>query len=223
MARTFGVFWLVCALIGAIVSVALPFLAGRMPADSDDLVALMIGLLVVNLAQWVLAGWLYVRSYRALCRSQAHFALKSLYPTLLSNSPVLVLAVACSIKAVLMVLFEEPLYLFWRLWRYVMIPVVCVAAVGTMVCTVRAVVCTVRAWSLRQPHSHLRALAYAGCALSVMGLVSVLDIVIFGGGDALGEELAYVFLPVYLSFPGFWMSFAYLRCLKTESAARNTS
>ncbi len=215
MARTFGFFWLVCALIGAIVSVALPPLAGRTSEIElwEDCIFFFVFFVVVNLVQWVLAGWLYVWSYRALCRSQAHLALKSLYPTLLSNAPLLVWGVTASAAVAETLSRKAAPYL---LWGYVLIAMVCIA----VVC---ALVCTVYAWSRRQPHLHLAALACAGCALSVTGLVSILVIVVVGLGDRLGESLFCVFFPVFLSFPGFWMAVAFLRCLKTESAGRSTS
>ncbi len=211
MARRLGVLWLVCALagliVGAVYLVAPPTLPRMM--NGEDWGVAAIALFVVN-AVYAAVAWLYTWSYRALCRSQACFTLKSLLPTLLPDAPLLYVAGGFVVFAASR--SRAPL----ETWDEAIGVIVCIAAVCAMLSTISA-------WMDKQPKLCLAALASAGIAFSVIGLVLTTRIVIEGDAPDIGPENGILLVDALFSFPGLWMSIAFLRCLKTESAARNRS
>ena len=196
MARTFGVLWLLCALAGPIVGIISSIAFWSLEAVE----CLAIGLIVVNLVNAGVASR-YIWSYRALCRDRDYFALTSLLPTLGPNAPLLCVA------GVAAVLLKTPDSLD--------VAIACIVCIA-IACTV---LLTAIAWMRNRPTLHLAALASAGIALGVMGLVLTIASVMDGFGEADFE----IFNPIVLctglfSFPSLWMAIAFLRCLRIEPA-----
>jgi hypothetical protein len=168
-----------------------------------DLAIFAIGLFLVNAA----IAWLYAWSYRALCRGRANFALKSLLPTLWPDVPLLCFAGVSVVSRL-----RYPLR---RAQDDAIMVILCIAVVCAMFSTVIA-------WMHKRRNSYLAALASAGIALGVIGLVVTTAGVVHGFGEV-GPEIGILFVTAIFSFPSFWMAVAFLRCLKIESAARNAT
>jgi hypothetical protein len=202
MARTLGILWLVCALAGPIAGVVGSNASGR-PVDLGQLATRLVIVNVVNAA----VAWLYIWSYRVRCCGQAHF--ETLLPNLLLDAPLLCFA------GVLVVLWfiYKPRWL--EAWDDATMVIVTIAAVCAMFWAASA-------WMHKRPRLHLASLASLGIALGVIGLVLTIQGVNHDFED-LGPQYEVLIVTTLFSFPSFWMAVAFLRCLKTESAARNAS